>query len=165
MSSKQSDFARDGVLSKFPHSLNPRRAKSEEVAQAMYRAYRKGMSIREIANLYQGRYTHQSIWGFFKKRRFALRSQKPREAVIYLGRSFTSNNECYFQASIDKKFVYLHRVVWQDNFGPIPAGMVVHPKNGDRRDISPHNLELLSRADVIHLRKEHHNQFTKSSAV
>ena len=37
-----------------------------------------------------------------------------------------------------------HRFVWEEAYGPIPAGMVVHHKNGNKRDNRLLNLELLS---------------------
>lgn len=159
------DFAKDGIIARHPHGLSLHRAKSEEIAQAMYRAYQGGLSIRQIAKLYRDRYTHQSIHGFFKKRGFPLRKPKARESVEYRGIRFTLNDLGYFHAWVNHKLVLLQRTAWQDNFGPIPAGMVVHMKNGDRRDIRPENLELRSRAEIIRLRKEHRNQYSARRAL
>jgi len=41
----------------------------------------------------------------------------------------------------------LHRVMWQDVFGPIPDGFDVHHKDRDPGHNEPANFELLSRAD------------------
>lgn len=40
-----------------------------------------------------------------------------------------------------------HRRIWFDKHGTIPAGHVIHHKNGDRKDNRISNLECLSRAD------------------
>ena len=40
-----------------------------------------------------------------------------------------------------------HRLVWQEAYGPIPDGMLVHHKNENGRDNRLENLELHSRAE------------------
>jgi hypothetical protein len=145
-------------LVQIAHSL--RRFRDEEIVQAMYRAYQSGLSIRQVAALYRGRYKHQTIHGMFARRGFQLRHAKKRRAIEYAGMRFTENNDGYFQAWTGEGFVYLHRRVWEDTFGPIPPGMVVHHKNDDRANNGPENLELKSRAEIIRLRKEHHNQYS-----
>lgn len=39
--------------------------------------------------------------------------------------------------------VFLHRVVYEDNFGPIPPGYHVHHRDGNPLNNSPDNLEAL----------------------
>lgn len=46
-----------------------------------------------------------------------------------------------------------HRAVWERAHGPIPAGYVVHHKNGNKRDNSLENLELL----IHEQHSRHHN--------
>jgi hypothetical protein len=40
---------------------------------------------------------------------------------------------------------YVHRIVWIANNGPIPSGMIVHHKDGDKHNNSIENLELLTK--------------------
>lgn len=40
--------------------------------------------------------------------------------------------------------VFLHRRIYEDNYGPIPDGYHVHHKDGDTENNSPENLEALS---------------------
>lgn len=42
-----------------------------------------------------------------------------------------------------------HRVVWEQEYGPIPKGSNVQFKNGDRQDIRIENLYLISRQDQM----------------
>ena len=48
-----------------------------------------------------------------------------------------------------KKWRQLHRLLWEENFGPIPAGHIVSFKNKNTRDIRLENLYLISRAEQM----------------
>jgi hypothetical protein len=39
-----------------------------------------------------------------------------------------------------------HRLVWEQHYGPIPEGGIIHHRNGDGRDNRIENLELHSRS-------------------
>jgi len=41
----------------------------------------------------------------------------------------------------------VHSLVYQEHFGPIPAGHIVVFRNGDRNDLGPENLELITKAE------------------
>ena len=45
----------------------------------------------------------------------------------------------------------LHRIVWEQNNGPIPKNKIVHHKNEDKTDNDISNLELLTRAEHARL--------------
>ena len=47
-----------------------------------------------------------------------------------------------------------HRLVWEQHYGPIPPGGVIHHKNGDGRDNRVENLELMQRASHSSLHME-----------
>jgi hypothetical protein len=43
-----------------------------------------------------------------------------------------------------ERWKFLHRIVWEENFGPIPEGMVVGFKDNDKMNCDPGNLILMS---------------------
>lgn len=47
------------------------------------------------------------------------------------------------------KWKLKHRLLWISTYGPIPKGMNIQFKNGDRKDIRAENLYLISRSDQL----------------
>lgn len=45
-------------------------------------------------------------------------------------------------------YAYLHRVIWEEKHGPIPARHIVRHRDGDRGNNEPANLELVARSEV-----------------
>lgn len=80
----------------------------------------------------------------------------PSEFVAYKGEKFyLQKTGRYFSSgrhSKNAKERLLHRRVWIDNYGPIPAGVEIHHIDEDWRNNDPKNLELKS---VAKHRKEH----------
>lgn len=73
------------------------------------------------------------------------------ETTEYKGRIFRRypdakrrSDRVYFKCTISHKPTFLHRLVYEDNFGRIPKGMHVHHKDGNEANNSPDNLELLT---------------------
>lgn len=73
------------------------------------------------------------------------------ETTEYKGRVFRRypdakrrSDRVYFKCTIKHKPTFLHRLVYEDNFGKIPKGMHVHHKDGNEGNNSPDNLELLT---------------------
>jgi hypothetical protein len=55
-------------------------------------------------------------------------------------------NNRYKRITVDGRSVYEHRVLWEQAFGPIPAGHHIHHKDEDPRNNSLDNLECLPHA-------------------
>ncbi len=43
--------------------------------------------------------------------------------------------------------IQLHRIIWEDHFGPIPEGFCIHHKDGNKENNDVFNLECISRKD------------------
>ncbi len=64
-------------------------------------------------------------------------------------------NSAYKTVTINSKNYYVHRLVWELVYGPIPAGFIVHHKDEDPGNNHPDNLELMMQSDhaALHVRK------------
>jgi len=87
-----------------------------------------------------------------KKTRFT-KGQKPHNTrpVGYERVSKDGYLEVKVQCGTDSKknFEFKHRIEYRRHFGDIPAGMIVEFANGDKRDFSPENLILKTRAQNV----------------
>lgn len=57
------------------------------------------------------------------------------------------------EGSLRERWEPLHRAVWEEHNGPIPEGMVVSFKNGDKGDVDISNLMLLTREECLELNR------------
>lgn len=48
-----------------------------------------------------------------------------------------------------KNWAFVHVLVWEAAHGPVPPGHIVVFRNGNKADIQPGNLELLTRAELM----------------
>lgn len=92
-----------------------------------------------------------------------------KEKVSYGGKVFTRNLDSknwskrmyfvghkYNRITKKSKEVYLHRVIWEDNRGPIPCDCVIHHKDGNPLNNDISNLECIP--EYLHLRTCHKNR-------
>lgn len=52
---------------------------------------------------------------------------------------------------VGKHVIAVHRLVWEEHNGPIPAGMHIHHINGDNQDNRIENLQLVTPAEHRHI--------------
>lgn len=59
------------------------------------------------------------------------------------------NKDGYVMVKVEngKRMIMKHRWVWVQNFGSIPSGYIIRFRDGDRKNCTPSNLYLMSRAD------------------
>lgn len=58
----------------------------------------------------------------------------------------------------------LHRLVWEEHYGKIPKGFVIHHKNGNVKDNNIDNLEMLSKFKHNSLHKKNNKNTLKEYA-
>jgi hypothetical protein len=68
----------------------------------------------------------------------------------------------YGQTFHNGKVSYAHRVAWEKAFGPIPGGMLVHHKCGNRPCVNVDHMELMTRQD--HMGWRGHGKLNKQQA-
>ena len=50
--------------------------------------------------------------------------------------------------------IFEHRKVWEDNYGIIPKGFLIHHKNCDKKDNKITNLQLVSIKEHVEIHKK-----------
>lgn len=66
------------------------------------------------------------------------------------------NFQGYVDIRVNGRRQAMHRLIWEEAYGPIPEGHVIHHLNGDRADNRLENLELMTSAQHGKL---HRNEF------
>lgn len=83
--------------------------------------------------------------GIYCSRDCARKAQiKVHRAIEYKGMLYRTNTYGYY-VSCEKRPNILHRVIWEEYHGKIPAGYIVHHKDGNKTNNSIENLELMER--------------------
>ncbi|MEI8064587.1 MAG: HNH endonuclease signature motif containing protein [Verrucomicrobiota bacterium] len=141
-----------------------RRGMPRQWIDLMYADYQSGLSLVEVAAKHDR--TRQALFDIFKRRGLKLRAKKFNPQLVYRGRKYTLDSNDYYRDTIYRSGKYtaetfLHRRIWSDHNGPIPAGHTVCFKDGDRKNCTIENLELLSHDEQQQRRGTGANQFTK----
>ncbi len=86
-------------------------------------------------------WTMKNEHGYGQKERFPV-------GTVVLRKRHKRNEpaRAYIKVASPSEWVLLARFRWGEAFGPIPAGMGVHHKDGDRANDALDNLELVSKA-------------------
>jgi hypothetical protein len=74
--------------------------------------------------------------------------------MTYKGHNLTINKKGYYRfSSGSNRNKYLHRVIYEKHYGPIPKGYDIHHKDGDKSNTDPENLECMTKAEHTKLHK------------
>jgi len=83
------------------------------------------------------------------------------EMIIYKGIKFNKvqmtwgkKTSSYFSGKQNDKTVYLHRMIYEDNFGELPNGYSVHHKDGNGLNNDLSNLEAMPRKTHFEMHRE-----------
>lgn len=109
-------------------------------------------------NIWEAKCLHCSKVTF--KRTDSLMNKRNRnickcKKMIYKGRCYYISMGYYY----NKELGQLHRNIWEDIYGKIPEGYVIHHINGKKTDNNPCNLQLMSNGEHT----KHHNTGKKHS--
>ncbi len=140
----------------------------EELVQQMYADYLTLRSLAKAAKLH-GR-TRQSLYDTFSRRGLELYSRNYKPQVEHGGRKFTPDKNGYLRDTIFRKGpkdgeALLHRRLWIEHHGPIPPGNTICFKDGNRKNCSIENLEMLTHDEQQQRRGTGANQFTKTAGA
>src|SRR3990167_228825 len=137
------------------------RPRDDERINAMYAHYLAGYSLAQVAKAFG--VSRQSVYEAFALRSFKLRDKpEPLPFVMYKGRKYTIKKQYGYYSCTSGDRARLHRVMWADAHGPIPEGMDIHHRNGDKTDNRLGNLELITKSKHSSKYPNCQNQYTKA---
>jgi len=113
-------------------------------AAAMYRLYQTGFSLAQVGRAFS--ITRQGVFKMFARRGYALRGPRVLPFIVWAGRKYTRRANGYYARTNSGRY-YLHRDIWAQTNGPIPAGFDIHHRDGDKTNNTLSNLELLTQAE------------------
>ena len=147
--------APDWWLSKGRYVMGARR--KDEQAALMYERYTAGLSLAQVGEEFG--VTRQSVYQMFKSRDLALRERPPiaENVIEYDGRLYTIGDHGYYRCTTGDRHL-LHRRVWEDHRGPIPAGYDIHHRDECKTNNTVENFECLPKAEHTRLYSPSCNQ-------
>lgn len=143
-----------------------RRGLPDEWVAQMYADYKRLGSLAKVGALHNR--TRQNMFSIFQTAGLKLRSRNLQRQRRYKGRSYTLDAQGYWRDTVYRSAHYepktfLHRRIWIERRGPIPAGHTIVFKDGDRSNCRLSNLQLMPRRQQQDRVRTGANQFTKTA--
>lgn len=113
-------------------------------ASAMYAEYQTGLSLAKVAGHWN--VTRQAVYSLFAGRGWKLRTRTLRPTVTYRGDTFSPDPDGYYRRTSGGR-AWLHHVVWECHFGPIPHGHHIHHRDENKANNAIENLQLVTPAE------------------
>lgn len=132
------------VTSVSPQQVINNGRRSDDRAFAMYERYCDGLSLAQVAQEFG--VSRQSVYKILARRGLPLRSKPQSDVIEYRGRRFTKRPTGYIHETGGER-VALHRVMWEEVYGPIPDGFEIQHVDGDKTHNEVANFVCLSKAD------------------
>lgn len=138
------------------------------VVQQMYADYQELKSLAKVGKLY-GR-TRQSVWNLFDDHGLVMNPRTFQPAVKYKSRKYTPGKNGYLRDTLFRRGrktveVQLHRKMWEDAHGRIPAGHQVGFKDGNKLNCTLENFVCLPCAEMSSRTATGENGATKSAPL
>ena len=118
--------------------------RNNEKAAALFERYLAGVSLAMVAGEFG--MSRQAVYKMLALRGCDLRSPVLREHLEWNGETYSLRDNGYFARTSGSRS-YLHRDVYEKEFGPIPEGYDVHHVDEDKRNNSPDNLAIHTQAE------------------
>jgi hypothetical protein len=120
-----------------------------DVVAGMYFDYVLGASIEDVGLIWSR--TRQSVHSVFQSHKLPLRADSKARCVDvteWNGRKFAPGKNGYLRATDGGREVLEH-LVWASLNGPVPEGMNVAFRDGNRRNCAPENLFLEAKLETL----------------
>lgn len=70
-------------------------------------------------------------------------------AIVFRKRKNRVNQDYYFIRVAKNKWIHYHVYLWEQTYGPIPKGCIIRFKDGDHKNVTLKNLEMITRKENL----------------
>lgn len=158
----------------------------KEMCEMLLREFGKEYTANQIKSFYTNHNLNSGITGHFEKGHQShnkgkkmgpeqyekakatmfQKGNRPHNAAAIGDTTITEDGYEKTKVAEPNKWKFTQRIIWQKNFGEIPKGMLVAFKDGDKRNMKPDNLMLITNEEHLELiRRGMRSQFAEITEV